>query len=321
MQAVTAIQPAFTRSPRQERAAGPVGRAIAAETIGCRVARTSRNGRVQAVFEHACNLEMDDGALVTVLARQAGNVAHGIRLPDRLPEDIQLRAVMLIHIDAERLIFETVPLQVMLATARIWVPELRLGMCDWEDERSLAAATFVRDLLRRDAASSCSEFLANALRSHRGPTLLTARLSAVLRQLGPATRGRDCAGASRAVAQLIGLGSGLTPAGDDFIIGWLAALTLTANTRERLQFLHAMRDAISRLRFATTSVSRQHLDDACALMFSERLSDLCVAIAVGAPAPTLASRLSAQLAVGATSGADAAAGLTFGLFDCGSTDR
>jgi Protein of unknown function (DUF2877) len=319
MQAVTAIQPVHMRSSPQDRAAEPVGRTIAAETIGCRVARTNRNGRIEAVFEHACNLKMDDDVLVTVLGRRAGNVAHGIRLAGRLPDDFRLRAGMLVHADARRLIFDAVPIEVTLATAQVWTPDLCLGMCDW-NERPFAAAMFVRELLRRDAAQFSSEFLANVLRLDRRSTLLTARVSTVLRQLGPATRAGDSAGASGAVAQLIGLGPGLTPAGDDFIIGWLAALTLTANTCAQLQFLHAMCSEIGRLRFATTSVSSQHLDDACASMFSERLSDLCVAIAGGAPSRTLASRLSAQLAVGATSGADAAAGLMFGLFDCHAPD-
>ena len=78
---------------------------------------------------------------------------------------------------------------------------------------------------------------------------------------------------------------------------------------------------IALLRQATTSVSRQHLEDACALLFSERLLGVCVAIADGAPAPKLALRVAAQLAVGATSGADAAAGLMFALFECGSLAR
>jgi Protein of unknown function (DUF2877) len=152
-------------------------------------------------------------------------------------------------------------------------------------------------------------------------TALAARVSAVIGQLEPATRAYDAAAALRAVAQLIGLGPGLTPAGDDFIIAWLAGLTLTATTPERRAFLHAMCSGIQGLRFATTSVSSKHLDDACALMFSERLSDLCVAIAAAAPARILAARVAAQLAVGATSGADAAAGLMFALFDCGAIDR
>jgi Protein of unknown function (DUF2877) len=278
------------------------------------VPRAGRDGHIESVFEHAWNLRMEDETLVAVLAQQAGNVAHGIRLASGLPRDARLRAGMRVRIDPRRLSFDDASIEVTLSTARLWAPKLRPGMCDRHD--SLDAPLTVRKLLRREAARSGSEFLAQVLRLQCPPKTLAVRVSAILDQLGPAVRGGDCNGALNAVAQLIGLGPGLTPAGDDFIVGWLAGLTLLAKTHEQREFLHVMCTGVGGLRFATTSVSSQHLDDACALVFSERLSDLCVAIAVGAPAPKLASRVSAQLAVGATSGADAAAGLMFALFDC-----
>ena len=74
---------------------------------------------------------------------------------------------------------------------------------------------------------------------------------------------------------------------------------------------------IENLAQATTCVSRAHLRDACAKMFSERLSDLCVAIAKGEPAAILEAHVASQVAVGASSGADAAAGLMFALPPCG----
>jgi hypothetical protein len=114
---------------------------------------------------------------------------------------------------------------------------------------------------------------------------------------------------------LIGLGPGLTPAGDDFIIGVLAGLTVMARSPRQHDFLSALRMEVAALAGATTPISRQHLTDACNLMFSERLSDVCVAIASGGSPSELKSLLAAQVAVGATSGADAAAGLIFVLVE------
>jgi hypothetical protein len=125
----------------------------------------------------------------------------------------------------------------------------------------------------------------------------------------------------RQVGQLVGLGPGLTPAGDDFLIGWLAGLALRAGAPPQREFLRDLCAGIAPLGSATTSVSRQHLEDACALAFSERLSDLCLAIGDAAPAPTLACAVAALVRVGASSGADAAAGLLFALFDCDPADR
>jgi hypothetical protein len=310
----------LSRPDPPQRAAEPGGHRIAAESIGCRVARSSGGGRVAAVFARACNLAMDDGALVTVLAGKVGRVAHGIRLPGALPRYPGLRAGTPVHLDARRLVFSAVPFEVTLPAARIWTPDLRMGMCD-RTGAAREAALLARNLLSGAAAQSPSECLATVLRSDHPPTLSATRLAAVFRQLAPATRARDAAAALGAVAQLVGLGPGLTPAGDDIIIGWLAGLTLTATMPGQQTFLRAVGSGIRGLRSATTAVSSQHLDDACALMFSEHLSDLCVAIATGAPAPALAARVAAQLEVGATSGADAAAGLMFALFHCGSIDR
>jgi hypothetical protein len=317
MQAVPAMHPANLH--RRVLPAGHPGRRLRADAIGCRV-KLLGDGSVEAVFERACILRMDGGAMVAVLARRAGNVAHGIRLAGDLPHDIGLRAGVPICIDAQCVSFDDGAVLVGLSTARVWAPELRPGTYA-SAGGSPNAAALVRDLLRRDAAESGSEFLAHTLGLERTPTLLSARLAQTLQRLGPAARCDDQEGALSAVAHLIGLGPGLTPAGDDFIIGWLAGLTLTARTPAALRFLHAVCVGIEGMRSATTSVSSQHLDDACALMFSERLCDVCIAIARDAPAVTLAARVSAQLAVGATSGADAAAGLMFALFDCGTIDR
>jgi hypothetical protein len=135
--------------------------------------------------------------------------------------------------------------------------------------------------------------------------------------LSVATQRHDRHQALSLLARLIGLGPGLTPAGDDFIIGWLAGLTLLAHSAAELAFLRAMGAGIAELAKATTSVSRAHLSDAGAFLFSERLSDLCVAVARGNPRPMLDLHVGAQLAVGASSGADAAAGLLFALLRCG----
>jgi hypothetical protein len=144
-------------------------------------------------------------------------------------------------------------------------------------------------------------------------TPLGSSIASKLPALSAATRACDQAACAAPLAGLVGLGPGLTPAGDDFIIGWLAGLALRAQGPQRTQFLEAARADVAALGARTCRVSRQHLEDACALAFSERLSDLCQGLARGLPAPELERRLEAQLAVGASSGADAAAGLLLAL--------
>ena len=291
-----------------------------AATIGCRVPRTSCQGRVDAVFAHTCNVALATGGLVTVLAHHAGDVAHGIRLARDQRLRHGLRPGMPASINRDRVNFNGGTLTVMLSAARTWTPELQAGMCGGSG-RAWRAASHVRRLLCTHAADCGSEFLGSVLDLAQPATPLAARISAMLPRFAKAVRARERTEALSLIARFIGLGPGLTPAGDDFVVGWLAGLTLCANTPAELDFLQAMCAGVADVRHTTTSVSRQHLEDACALLFSRRLSDVCVAIAQGESKPELALRVSAQIAVGATSGADAAAGLMFALFECGSMGR
>jgi len=291
-----------------------------AETIGSRVPRRHCSGRVEAVFENACNVALDAGGLVTVLAPHAGNVAHGVRLSNDVRFEVRMRRGMPVRIEEDWIDFDSGAAMVGLTAARLWASALRPGCCEW-NSRSDRAAAIVRDLLRREAALRGSEFLTVVLRMEDPATPLAVRIAPILASLAHCTHARDRAGALRQVARLIGLGPGLTPAGDDFIIGWLAGLALRAGNAPQREFLHYICAGIAPLGSATTSVSRQHLEDACALAFSERLSDLCLAIGDAALGPRLATTVAAVLRVGASSGADAAAGVLFALFDCAAPVR
>jgi hypothetical protein len=288
---------------------------LLAETIGCRVPTWGIEGRVDAVFERACNVMLETGGLVAVLSNSAGNVAHGIRLTREHRFDLTFERGATARIVGDRMVLGDGAIAIHLSGARVWHPRFprSAGGCN---ERARDAALRIKDILGRVTLPLRSEFLATVLGMAHQPTPLTTRVAQILPKLAHATRGYDLDDAVRLLAQLIGLGPGLTPAGDDFIIGWLAGLALSAATSPQLEFLQAVRRGIDALRHATTTVSCQHLGDACALMFSERLSDLCCAIAVATPGSTLAALVRAQASVGASSGADAAAGLLFALLAC-----
>jgi hypothetical protein len=185
------------------------------------------------------------------------------------------------------------------------------------ERRTLSAALLARQLLHERNASP-SDFLTSVLRLDRPASALSDWIAATLPQLSRATLRLDHQAALQSLSKLIGLGPGLTPAGDDFIIGWLAGVMLMAETPAELEFLNVVSLGLMWLSNRTTPISRQHLEDATEGEFSEVLSDVCFALACGAPEAELDESLSRQLSVGATSGADAAAGLMFALFDCSS---
>jgi len=293
----------------------PASVRLQAESIGCRVPVHGRRGRVEAVFDSAWLVAMDGGGLVAVLANHAGNVAHGVRLTAGAWSASAVRQAMPVRIDAQRMTIDGGAVVIELSDARSWRTGLRPGLC--ATNVSLAAAAALLCDALRDRAPRCgSSFLAAVLDQAAGDPALARRVAAILPRLAHAARMHDGETALDLVARLIGLGPGLTPAGDDFVVGWLAGLALSAARPAQAAFLRSLCAGIPPLASATTGVSRQHLEDACALEFSERLADLCLAIAAGAGSPLFARRVDTQLQVGATSGADAAAGLVFALRDC-----
>ncbi len=303
--------PGRTPATAPGAAAGTAALQFSAETLGSRVPRTRAEGRVIGVYERACNVALTGGGLVTLLAQSCGNHPHGVRLSCSPRFDRMLRPGTPVRLSRDRLAFDDCGVVVLVSDAVTWSTALRPGIFDWRGGGVDRVLVVERDL-RAQAAGKGSDLLHVALGIDHAVTPLAARAAEVLPRLAYALQHTDGVAALGAIARLIGVGPGLSPAGDDFVVGWLAGAALAARSPAQLNFLHTVCDSLAGLRDATTQVSWQHLDDARALAFSERLGDLAVAIAQPGAADVHA-RLDAQLAVGATSGADAAAGLLAAL--------
>jgi hypothetical protein len=118
-----------------------------------------------------------------------------------------------------------------------------------------------------------------------------------------AIRRHDTGGFHDAARGLMGLGEGLTPAGDDFLVGVLAVLYRLAGGRP---VSSATARALStHAADATTTVGAAFLRHAIAGQFSEPLRDLAMA-----DSPSAARTAATSLArMGATSGADTLEGM------------
>jgi hypothetical protein len=115
---------------------------------------------------------------------------------------------------------------------------------------------------------------------------------------------------SEGVALIKGLGRGLTPQGDDFIAGLLFALHLRGSA-----FGESVRQEIADIHAAAQSnnpFSRAMLDCAAQGRAFERLNELIGSL-FGADNGLIEARARELMGIGATSGADIAAGLLFGL--------
>jgi hypothetical protein len=138
-------------------------------------------------------------------------------------------------------------------------------------------------------------------------------MGAALRDLIAATRCCDLRSPS-SISALIGLGVGLTPSGDDLLVGYLAGLWCThRDQRERIQYLFSLGKAVVRLYRQTNDISRTYLYHAVRGQFSSRLTALAEAISHGQPSAQIVTVLNSAMQVGHTSGMDAVTGLLVGL--------
>jgi Protein of unknown function (DUF2877) len=138
------------------------------------------------------------------------------------------------------------------------------------------------------------------------PWLVRAR-AVIGAQLAALGRG-DTAAALEPTVDVIGLGIGLTPSGDDYLVGLLAGLDATHDPAR-----FGLAEAIGRQAPArSTAISAASLRHATRGAFSERLHDLLVALARGR-LDDLESPIRRAMAYGATSGSDTLVGLLAAL--------
>ena len=267
---------------------------------------------VLAVFERACNLVASDGHVIGVVLPDVGDGPLNIVVGGESGVFASLEPGMPARLDRGRM--RAGALEIDLADAQVWEP------CpDWEVLRTEGDA--IRDHLPlleasalRHAPASSLLVLTSGHSAGSGPTdsayssvRATASEATVLLQVG--WRGDETqlrAGAAR----LAGLGSGLTPSGDDFLFGvmmwaWLAHPDPTMLRRVLL-------DASAP---RTTTLSAALLGAAARGECSAAWHLLLAALAQGNDSDLDAAARDV-LARGATSGADALAGFLWAGSTC-----
>ena len=144
--------------------------------------------------------------------------------------------------------------------------------------------------------------------------MLAVEISAALKQrsslLLEALMQARFADARRHAISMIGLGPGLTPSGDDFLVGLLAVLNM--GDSPCYGWLDHGRQILPQARHATNAISLAALTAAAHGGVRQSIAALIDALMYGTPASLIKS-LRAVLAIGDTSGADIVAGILAGL--------
>ena len=269
---------------------------------------------VHSIFESVLNLETRNG-LITIGGPSVGPLPHGLSISRELDyRSLGLRSGQLVILERHRIRIPGSNFEIDLSDATPWSPRLPVishwvAQARWRDRaadmRRLAAAA-VR------ARPGAEDGIGALIDLDHGPSIgAVARIAGPrLERLAHAVRTGDRAAAGVAAESLVGLGPGLTPSGDDALVGMAAAVTaMAAPGSFDATFLGAVADSAPA---RTTMVGATFLRHASAGQFSASVHQL-MGVLIGPDASDAHATIERCVAYGATSGADTLVGALMGL--------
>lgn len=284
--------------------------------MGYAVPKENFDASVHSVFKPALNLRVNGKSeLLTLIASGEGDLPQGIRLD--APADFSFEKIQigepavcrdgLLHI-------ENGSLTIQLNGARRWKCDLPALKFDITNPVVSAAWRLVWEALNKRQRFKESEVVAEDLfRFESEINNISRRIGEAMRQLIYDTQRYELPDDS-SITSLIGLGPGLTPSGDDLLVGYMAGLWCTMQDKsERAQFITSLGETISRLSQNTNEISRTYLYHAVRGQVSSRLANLAEAISHGEDHKHLFELAEAAMKIGHTSGMEIVTGMLTGL--------
>lgn len=285
---------------------------LQALSIGEAVPRDRFDAVVQSAFDTVLNLRLaEEDRLITLLQSEHYELPQGIR--------VWQKGLSLQFIDPGSraalrggiLRFESAALSVDLRGARVW--DRRVSHLRLEPEAPALQAGWAAawQLLNAEQRRKKADLIAETLLQPGAGSLLSQRVGALVLPLLRDAADLDAKLAVDHARGMIGLGPGVTPSGDDFLIGFLAALWITAgDAPERKHFLSAFGAGLIAAAQNTSEISRTYLLHAARGQFSSAVFELAEAFALQGE---ISSAVQAAVRVGHTSGMDTVTGFLLGI--------
>lgn len=295
---------------------------LRASSVGAEASRRLRDGvtgHVHSVFDGALNIVYPRG-IVSVVARPKGRGPLNVVLSGRSPPPLKGLAEPGSNVSLERDLLRIGDrLHVGIGRARLYTTPARFPRRTLNLGRIRKNISVAEDLIRTSGHLDGLGGLVFPLASERLPERLAQspfvpRALPEVFSLSRRLREGDMAGAVHTAKNLIGLGVGLTPSGDDLLSGVLVALVLGSknglNTPDGIQKFasEVANGALGR----TTLLSQNYLEQASAGCANEVVQDFVEDLYTGSP-DQLRRSLAHLIDFGATSGTDIALGATLGV--------
>ena len=291
-------------------------------SIGVEVPSHSFSGTVHSVFRQAYNVRLESNRLVALLPSEKSNVPHGIRLnTSSQPVSFDLlRVGQPVACRGGILRINSADFSVDLRTAHLWHIDLKGLHIDlrWPTQAQSWAVAW-SELKTSPRRSGLSRIMEDSSLPEGLPA--TSAASGVLLQhsayaipsLLRATRNLQLDDAMTSIKPIIGLGPGLTPSGDDFLVGYFAGLWCTAGSNpSRMRFLSALGSELSHAAQNTNEISGAYLQSAANGYVSEPIATLALQLKHANNTSSVKAATQTALQVGHTSGSDGVMGLLLG---------
>ena len=264
--------------------------------------------RVQGVYRSVVNITTADG-LLTVASPEGGGLPNGM-LADLGPDwrAIGVQRGMVVYANETWVRIPEARLEIQFGAAPRWSPRLPSPTmaADVSTARWIRRAAATRSIAQaRASAGGFGALLSGEVPADPTATLEVAR--PVMARLILALEAGDRDSAAVAAVRLIGLGPGLTPSGDDVLVGIEAALHALA--QPSAGFLAAV---VNDVETRTTELAATLLRHAAGGEFAERLHTLLAAF-LGPEDDGIPAAIERAVAWGATSGTDCLLGVLIGL--------
>ncbi len=290
---------------------------LTAISTGYAIPYSDFDATIHSVFRTAVNLRpVNNDLLLTLVVASEADLPQGIRLDS--PEDFSFEPLSAggeVFCRDSTLIFENSALTVEFYQGRRWQCDLPSLGIDLTNPAVAKTWKNVWQSLNERQVRLGAEIVAQALLRPDGIALsaFSRRVGEAICALIEATRSYQLDDLS-ALTRLIGLGTGLTPCGDDFLVGYLAGLWCTVRDfAERRQFLPTLGQAVIHLSKRTNDISRTYLHHATYGQVSSRLDTLAGAVSRPENPGQLLPITESAMQSGHTSGMDAVTGLLLGL--------
>ena len=285
------------------------------------------SGVIHSTFHHACNVSLESDAVLTLVSSEKGNLSQGIRLgtPPTFTFLEQLRVGQPFACRGGILRISGSELSVDLRTANLWhidLKGLRVDLRQRDTAQAWAVAWLELEKHRRRNGISARIAAIPAPRQNpvTAPWIktLVERAVQIVSALIEATCTFQVDGAITAIRPLIGLGPGLTPSGDDFIVGYLAGLWSTAGSDSpRLRFMSSLGAWLSQAAAGTNAISCTYIKSAVYGNVSEAIATLAQRVGQAKSMDSVREAARTALQVGNTSGTDGVLGLLLGCIAWG----